>query len=84
MKKVDVLIRTNSDEDRKILRAELKRHNIKYNENDEKVLTNYLLTEENLNTLDISKVNVFQNVIVNNISKNVRMLVQQNPIKWDR
>ena len=47
--KIDVLLRTNSDEDKKMLRAELKRHNIKYNENDEKVLSKYLLTEEILN-----------------------------------
>lgn len=82
--KKEYLIRTNSDEDIKIVRAEFKRLNIKFNENSEKTLRKHMLTDDELNSIDLTKVFVFRNIIIDNISKNVAMLVSQNPIRWDR
>lgn len=82
--KKEYLIRTNSDEDIKIVRSEFKRLNIKFNEKCEKTLRKHALTEDELNLFDLTKVFVFRNIIIDNVSKNVAMLIQQNPIKWDR
>lgn len=84
MNKKEYLIRTNSDEDIKIVRAELKRLGIKFNEKCEKILRKHKLSDDELNSLDLTKVFVFKNIIIDNISKNLAMLVSQNPIKWDR
>ena len=80
----EYLIRTNSDEDIKIVRAEFKRLNIKFNEKSEKTLRKHMLSDDELNSIDLTKVFVFRNIIIDNISKNVAMLVSQNPIRWDR
>ena len=85
--KKEYLIRTNSDEDIKTVRAEFKRLNIKFtecNEKSEKTLRKHVLTDDELNSIDLTKVFVFRNIIIDNISKNVAMLVSQNPIRWDR
>jgi hypothetical protein len=82
--KKEYLIRTNSDEDIKIVRAEFKRLNIKFNEKCEKTLRKHMLTDNELNSFDLTKVFVFRNIIIDNVSKNVSMLISQNPIKWDR
>lgn len=81
---MEILMRTNSDEDRKILRAELKRLNIKYNEKDEKTLTEYNLSDDLINKLDLSKIYIFKNIIKNNVSYGAKMLVSQNPLIWNR
>ena len=49
-----------------------------------KTLRKHTLTEDELNLFDLTKVFVFRNIIIDNVSKNVAMLIQQNPIKWDR
>lgn len=82
--KNEYLIRTNSDEDIKIVRAEFKRLGFKFNENCDRTLTKNMLSDEELNQFDLTKVFIFKNIIVNNISKNLAMLISQNPIKWDR
>lgn len=82
--KKEYLIRANSDEDIKSVRAEFKRLNIKFNEKCEKTLRKHMLTDDELNSIDLTKVFVFRNIIIDNISKNVAMLVRQKPIIWDR
>lgn len=83
---LDVLIRTNSEDEIKIVRAEFKNKNIKFNENCDKSLRRHRLTEEEIQRLDLSKIGVFEITTVPNstIVDGVRMLVNSSPITWNR
>lgn len=75
---------TSSEDDIKVLRAECQRLKIKFQEPDGKFLMKYWLNEDNMHQLDLSKVSVFENVIQDGKSVNLRRLVSKNPLKWDR
>lgn len=85
-KMLDVLIRTNSDDEIKNVRAEFKNKKIKFNENCDKTLRKHRLTEEEIQRLDLSKIGVFQVITAPNsaVVSGLRMLVNQNPITWNR
>ncbi len=81
---MNVLVRTNSEEDIKTVRAEFKRLNLKFNEDENKTLRNHIISEENLNILDLSKVFIFKRIFKDNKVIDLSMLISQNPLKWNR
>jgi hypothetical protein len=88
---MEVLVRTNSEEDIKIVRTEMKRLDIKFREpginiitDKPQSLTRYNITDDKLNQIDLNNVFVFKNIVIDNVSKGVAMLISQNPLKWNR
>jgi len=78
-------IPTSSEDDIKILRAECQRLKIKFQEPEGKFLMKYNLNLFDLESFDLSKVSVFENVLENGRSVNLRRLVSNDTIlKWDR
>ena len=81
----EYLIRTSTDDDIKNLRTECQRLKIKFREPDGKSLSRYNLSLFDLESFDLSKVSVFENVLENGRSVNLRRLVSNDTIlKWDR
>jgi hypothetical protein len=82
---MEYLIRTNSDEDIKNLRNECQRLKVKFIEPDGKSLSRYNLSLFDIESLDLSKVSVFENMLKNGRSVNLRRLVSNDSVlKWDR
>lgn len=79
--KAEYLIRTNSDEEIKIVRAELKRCGVKFNENCTKTLRKHSLTAQELESIELSKVAIFRPIIVNGVCTNLSMRTKDG---WDR
>lgn len=79
--KTDYLIRANSDEEIKVVRAELKKCGIKFNENCTKTLRKHLLTTQELESIDLSKVTIFRTILTNGVCTNIAMKTKDG---WDR
>lgn len=79
--KYEYLIRTNSDEEIKVVRAELKKCGIKFNENCTKTLRKHLLTTQELESIDLSKVTIFKTILTNGVCTNIAMKTKDG---WDR
>ena len=88
--KLEVLIRTNSDDEIKIARSEFKRLNLNFNENSNKMLRRHYLTEEEIQRINLSKIGVFKITTTNKAIKGstivdgVAMLISSNPLIWNR